>query len=91
MKHVVNVKNRYYWTNLARYTDLRFFSLGLVNDVNAIDEDIFQAPPKILCCRQVRQILLYYSSYIHLRGIEQESAVLIKPECSLMLTNIYYC
>lgn len=45
-------------------TDVRFFSLSLVDDVDAIDEDVFQAAPEIWCGGQVRQILLYDTSYI---------------------------
>lgn len=46
------------------YTDVRFFSLSLVNDVDAIDEDIFQATPEIWCGGQVRQIFLNDTPYI---------------------------
>lgn len=49
---------------LARDADVRLFSLCLVNDVDAIDEDVLQAAPEIWCGGQVRQILLYDTSYI---------------------------
>ena len=51
---------------LSRNTDVRFFSLGLVNDIDAVNEDIFQTASEIWCGREVRQVLLYYSTYIHL-------------------------
>ncbi len=49
---------------LSRDADVRFFSLCLVDDVDTIDEDVLQAAPEIWCGRQVRQILLYDTSYI---------------------------
>lgn len=49
---------------LSRDADVRFFSLSLVDDVDAIDEDVLQAAPEIWCGGQVRQILLYDTSYI---------------------------
>lgn len=45
-------------------TDVRFFSLSLVDDVDAIHEDVFQAALEIWCGGQVRQILLDDTSYI---------------------------
>lgn len=46
--------------------NVRVFSPGLVDDVDAINEDIFETSSEIWYGRQVRQIWLYYSSYIHL-------------------------
>lgn len=48
------------------YADFRLFSLGLINDVDAVDEDIFQAASEVWCGREVGQVWLYYSTYIHL-------------------------
>lgn len=45
-------------------SDVRFISLSLVNDVDAIDEDVLQAAPEIWCTGQVMHILLYDTSYI---------------------------
>lgn len=49
---------------LSRDADFRFFSLGHVDDVNAIDEDVFQAAQEIGCSGQMRQVLLYDTSDI---------------------------
>lgn len=43
---------------LARNSDFRVFSLRLVDDVDAVDEDVFQAAAEIRRGGQVRQILL---------------------------------
>lgn len=45
-------------------TDVRFFSLSLINDVDAIDEDVLEAAPEIWCGGQARQVWLYDPSYI---------------------------
>lgn len=74
-------------SNLLWYKDVRFLSPGLVNDVDVIDEDVLQAATEIWCGRQVRQVLLYYSSYIQLRGLKQ-SVTLIKPELKFTYVNI---
>lgn len=55
--------------HLSWYVDVRFFSLGLINDVDVIDEDVLQAAPEIRRGREVRQVFLYYAPYIQLRGI----------------------
>lgn len=47
-------------------TDVRFFSLSLINDVDAVDKDVLEAAPEILCGGQVRQVWLYNPSYIQL-------------------------
>lgn len=49
---------------LSWNADFRFFSLGLVDDVDVIDEDVLQAAPEIWCSGQVRQIFLYDSTDI---------------------------
>lgn len=44
---------------LLRNADFRFFSLCHIDDVDTVDENIFQAAPEVRCCRQVGQVLLY--------------------------------
>lgn len=46
--------------------DVGIFSLGLVDDIDAIDEDVFHTAREIWCGREVRHVLLYYSSNIDL-------------------------
>ena len=64
---MVVIRNNYIISgepNLWWDTNVRIFSLSLINDVDTIDVDIFQAAPEIWCGRQVRQILLYDTSHI---------------------------
>lgn len=51
-------------SNLSWDPDFRVFSLGLVDDVDSIDEDVLQAAPEIWGRGQVGQILLYDASDI---------------------------
>lgn len=46
--------------------DVGIFSLGFVDDIDAIDEDVFHTAREIWRVREVRHVLLYYSSYIDL-------------------------
>lgn len=53
-------------SHLSRDADFRLLSLSHVDDVDAIEKDVFKAAPEIRCGRQVRQILLYDTSDIQL-------------------------
>lgn len=55
-------------TYISRNTNVRFFSLGLVDDIDAINEDILKTSSEIWNGREVRQVWLNYSSDIHLNG-----------------------
>lgn len=44
-------------------TDVRFFSLSLINDVDPIDEDVLEAAPEIWRGGQAGQVWLYDPSY----------------------------
>lgn len=52
---------------LQRYADFRVFSLGLIDDVNAVNEDVFQTAPEVWCGGQVGQVLLYDTPDIQLQ------------------------
>lgn len=44
---------------LLRNANFGFFSLGLIDNVDTVDEDVFQAAPEVGCGGQVGQVLLY--------------------------------
>lgn len=51
---------------LLRNADFGFFSLGLIDDVDTVDEDVFQAAPEVRCSGQVGQVLLYDTPNVQL-------------------------
>lgn len=61
--------------------DVFFFSLGFVNDVDAVKEGVFQAAAEVWRCGQVRQVLLDDSANVQLREtIRAQSSTLRQEE-----------
>lgn len=52
---------------LLRNADFRVFSLGLIDDVDVVDEDVFQTAPEVRCGGQVGQVLLYDTPDVQLQ------------------------
>lgn len=78
---------------LERNSDFRVFSLCLVDDVDAVDEDVFQAAAEIRRGGQVRQILLDDTSNVQLREMvkgAQSSSVKTKQMHGSSLSRCNY-
>lgn len=60
---------------LLRNADFRFFSFGHIDNVDAVDKDVFQAAPEVRCGGQVGQVLLYDTPNVQLQEMKETHSV----------------
>lgn len=60
---------------LLRNADFGFFSFGFIDNVDAVDEDVFQAAPEVRCRWQVGQVLLDDTPNVQLQEMKRTHSV----------------